>query len=90
MIILLFSASNQLITLPAEIGQLEHLTVLELQDNVITTLPKQMEALSNLVRLNLSRNKMTELPDCICHFKDLKVRLSDDKCHQKLFYFDLL
>ncbi|XP_022672157.1 leucine-rich repeat-containing protein 40-like isoform X3 [Varroa destructor] len=69
----LFLASNQLITLPAEIGQLEHLTVLELQDNVIMTLPKQMEALSNLVRLNLSRNKMTELPDCICHFKDLKV-----------------
>lgn len=68
-------ASNQLVTLPAEIGQLEHLTILELQDNAIVSLPQEMEALSNLVRLNLCRNKMTELPDCICHLKDLKVSL---------------
>lgn len=67
------SGSNRLSGLPPEIGQLEHLTILELQDNNISKLPQQMESLSNLVRLNLSHNKLTELPDCLCHLKDLRV-----------------
>ncbi|XP_003741154.1 leucine-rich repeat-containing protein 40 [Galendromus occidentalis] len=69
----LFLGSNRLTTLPPEIAQLEHLTILELQDNNISKLPQQMESLSNLIRLNLSHNKMTELPDCLCHLKDLRV-----------------
>lgn len=69
----LYSASNQLVTLPPEIGQLECLTILELQDNALNSLPQEMEALCNLVRLNLSRNSLTELPESICNLKDLKV-----------------
>jgi hypothetical protein len=45
------TSANQLTTLPAEIGQLSNLSVLDLSGNQLTTLPAEIGQLSNLSSL---------------------------------------
>jgi GTPase SAR1 family protein len=54
--------SNQLRTLPPEIGKLSRLYQLELAENQLTELPSEIGKLYSLRRLTLTDNKLTELP----------------------------
>ena len=47
---------------PAEIGKLTSLTVLDLGGNPLTSLPAEIGQLSSLKSLNLSGNQLTSLP----------------------------
>jgi hypothetical protein len=55
-------SSNQLTTLPTEIGNLTDLTSLVLSYNQLTTLPAEIGSLQNLTSLDLSFNQLTALP----------------------------
>ncbi|WP_235595064.1 leucine-rich repeat domain-containing protein [Leptospira santarosai] len=48
--------SNQLATLPKEVGKLQNLQELYLYNNRLTTLPKEIGKLQNLKELNLGGN----------------------------------
>ncbi|WP_000541501.1 leucine-rich repeat domain-containing protein, partial [Leptospira interrogans] len=63
--------------LPKEIGQLQNLQYLDLNDNQLTTLPEEIKQLQNLRELNLGDNSITSkernrirklLPKCEIHF----------------------
>jgi internalin A len=51
-----------LTSLPAEIGQLTNLTMLDLSNNQLTSLPAEIGQLTNLTMLDLSNNQLTSLP----------------------------
>ena len=57
--------------LPPEIGQLTHLTSLDLSANQLTTLPESIGRLTNLTSLDLSANQLTTLPDSIGQLTNL-------------------
>jgi len=59
---LLVLASNQLSTLPPEIGRLTALTGLFLNNNQLTTLPPEIGRLTALTGLGLSDNQLSTLP----------------------------
>ena len=48
--------------LPAEIGKLTSLKVLDLRGNQLTSLPAEIRQLTSLERLNLSDNEFTDVP----------------------------
>ena len=52
-------------SLPAEIGQLASLTVLELYSNQLTSLPAEIGQLTSLTELWLGLNQLTSLPAAI-------------------------
>ena len=74
----IFLASNSLQTLPAELFNLESLTVLTLRANQIHELPPGIGKLCNLQELNLAQNSMQYLP-----FEILDL-FSDKHCLQSL------
>lgn len=49
--------------IPAEIGNLENLKFLNLDENKISTLPPEIGKLTNLQTLSLAGNKLSSLPD---------------------------
>ncbi|MBD2603251.1 leucine-rich repeat domain-containing protein [Scytonema hofmannii FACHB-248] len=53
---------NNLSVLPAEIGLLNHLEVLQVIDNNLTSLPQEFGQLTNLQSLDLSSNQLSSLP----------------------------
>ena len=53
---------NQLTSVPAEIGQLTSLTVLDLDDNQLTSVPAEIGQLRALEKLYLKGNKLTSVP----------------------------
>jgi internalin A len=55
-------AGLQLSTVPAELGQLSHLTVLYLSQNQLSAVPAELGQLSNLTRLYLSQNQLSTVP----------------------------
>lgn len=59
-------------TLPASIGLLENLEVLELWSNKLKELPSSFAQLKNLTYLNLRNNSLKEIPDYFADFKKLK------------------
>ncbi len=60
----LFLQKNSLRALPAALGQLRHLRVLDVSYNSLTVLPREMGQLFELRDLNVSCNRLTELsPD---------------------------
>ncbi len=65
-------SSNQLTTLPPEIGQLSRLQTLDLMDNQLTTLPPEITQLSQLQRLYLRSNQLTALPPEIAQLSQLQ------------------
>jgi len=55
-------------------GVMEHITILELDDNRLTKLPPfLLEALPCLERLDVARNRLTQLPSNIGYWKQLKM-----------------
>ena len=58
----LFLSSNALRTLPPELWNLQHLSVLSLRNNKLTELPPCITKLHNLVELNLAGNRLRWLP----------------------------
>ena len=63
---------GKLKTLPADIGQLANLRILNLNLNQLTSLPEEIGQLSTLDQLLLSSNQLTTLPTSICQLKTLK------------------
>ncbi|MBW4499087.1 MAG: leucine-rich repeat domain-containing protein [Scytonema hyalinum WJT4-NPBG1] len=57
-----FGFRSQLVSLPAEIGNLTNLTSLDLSNNQLTSLPAEIGNLTNLTSLDLSNNQLTSLP----------------------------
>ncbi|TGZ64578.1 hypothetical protein CRM22_006302 [Opisthorchis felineus] len=55
--------SNRLTSLPAEIGELQHLEVLELNFNQLRVLPDEITKLSKLRILGLDSNELESLPE---------------------------
>ncbi|XP_029027716.1 DISP complex protein LRCH3 isoform X13 [Betta splendens] len=58
----LIACNNKLVSLPEELGQLRHLTELDVSCNEIQTLPSQMGQLDALRDLNIRRNHLVRLP----------------------------
>ena len=59
-------SSNEICTLPVELGQLSGLQHLNLKSNEICTLPVELGQLACLRTLDMSRNKIHTLPDAVC------------------------
>ena len=59
-------------SLPAEIGQLTSLTVLDLGENKLTSLPAEIGQLTSLTELILTGNQLTSLPATIGQLTSLK------------------
>ncbi|MEL6439281.1 MAG: GTP-binding protein, partial [Cyanobacteria bacterium J06621_8] len=60
-------------SLPAEIGQLTNLSVLDLQDNSLSSLPVEIVQLTNLSVLDLNSNSLSSLPAEIGQLTNLSV-----------------
>ncbi|XP_035772305.1 DISP complex protein LRCH3-like [Neolamprologus brichardi] len=58
----LIACNNKLVSLPEELGQLRHLTELDVSCNEIQTLPAQVGQLEALRDLNIRRNHLVRLP----------------------------
>jgi leucine-rich repeat protein SHOC2 len=58
----LFLNDNQLTSLPAELGTLTALRVLNLNENQLTSLPAELGTLTALTMLLLCGNQLTSLP----------------------------
>ncbi|HEY9672282.1 MAG TPA: leucine-rich repeat domain-containing protein [Waterburya sp.] len=54
--------SNQLQSLPVEIGNFTNLIQLHLRNNRLTVLPKEICSLTNLIQLSLRGNQLTSPP----------------------------
>ena len=65
--------SNQLTSIPPEIGQLTNLTGLSLESNQLTSIPPEIGQLTNLTGLWLSDNQLTSIPPEIGQLRNLKV-----------------
>jgi Leucine-rich repeat (LRR) protein len=51
--------------LPASLGRLSKLRILELRENGLNTLPKSLSRLTCLERLDLGQNEISELPEVV-------------------------
>ncbi|CAL8363525.1 unnamed protein product [Merluccius merluccius] len=58
----LIACNNKLVSLPEELGQLRHLTELDVSCNEIQVLPSQVGQLETLRDLNIRRNHLDRLP----------------------------
>ena len=65
--------NRKLTTLPNWIGELDHLTLLDLSTNELTAVPDSIGKLSKLVRLDLGCNQLRKLPDSIGLLSSLEV-----------------
>ncbi|XP_064477239.1 leucine-rich repeat-containing protein 40-like [Ornithodoros turicata] len=80
----LYLSSNQISSIPDEIGNLRSLTVLELQDNMLVTLPNGIGELLQLSKLNISHNKIEKLPDAFFQLKELRLILGQHNLLEEL------
>lgn len=64
--------SNNLRSLPDDIGFLQCLTTLDLGDNVLKKLPESFGRLLQLESLNLCRNKFKDFPTCVVKLNKLR------------------
>jgi GTPase SAR1 family protein len=58
-------------SLPAEIGQLKNLTLLDLFNNELSSLPRELGGLKNLTSLDLFNNELSSLPPELGQLKSL-------------------
>ena len=63
---------NKLTELPAEIGDLRELRLLNVRNNQLVGLPTSVQRLTKLERLYLFENKLTELPAEIGDLRELR------------------
>lgn len=61
-----FDWLDALIYLSAQIGTLQSLDTLYLNNNLLTQLPKHFSNLQNMVTLSFSNNKFEEFPEVVC------------------------
>jgi internalin A len=69
----LYLSHCDLIRIPEEVFELEHLQHLDLRNNRIVFIPKEIAKLKKLKGLYLNNNKLKELPDEITDLKNLQV-----------------
>lgn len=67
------SGTGLIDALPAEIGHLKNLRVLDASNNAMTGVPSEIGQLTNLEELNFNNNKLTGIPSEIGNLKKLKV-----------------
>ncbi|KAM3616346.1 uncharacterized protein V6R79_016442 [Siganus canaliculatus] len=75
----LIACNNKLVSLPEELGQLRHLTELDVSCNEIQTLPSQVGQLETLRDLNIRRNHLVRLP---AELADLPLVRLDFSCNK--------
>uniref|UniRef100_A0A8P4KIX4 Calponin-homology (CH) domain-containing protein n=1 Tax=Dicentrarchus labrax TaxID=13489 RepID=A0A8P4KIX4_DICLA len=75
----LIACNNKLVSLPEELGQLRHLTELDVSCNEIQTLPSQVGQLETLRDLNIRRNHLVRLPS---ELADLPLVRLDFSCNK--------
>jgi Leucine-rich repeat (LRR) protein len=72
--------NNNRLTIPPEIGQLENLRELHLNENKLTSIPSEIGQLTNLQKFFLDYNALTSLPPEIGQLTNLQVLfLSENK-----------
>ena len=84
--------SNQLISLPSDIGHLVRLERLSVKNNALTTLPVSISQLNKLSLLDVSSNSLVELTnavaDCLrieeLNVSSNKLQVRPDSCYANL------
>ncbi|GLD68635.1 leucine-rich repeat and calponin homology domain-containing protein 3-like protein [Lates japonicus] len=86
----LIACNNKLVSLPEELGQLRHLTELDVSCNEIQTLPSQVGQLEALRDLNIRRNHLVRLPPELAELPLVRLDFSCNKvtsipvCYRRL------
>ncbi|KAM9126690.1 DISP complex protein LRCH3 isoform 1-T1 [Pangshura tecta] len=75
----LIASNNKLVSLPEEIGQLRHLTELDVSCNEIQTIPPQIGSLESLRDLNIRRNHLVHLPEELAELPLIRLDFSCNK-----------
>ncbi|XP_051934692.1 DISP complex protein LRCH3 isoform X3 [Hippocampus zosterae] len=75
----LIACNNKLVALPQEVGQLRHLTELDVSCNEIRTLPSQVGRLEALRDLNIRRNHLVALPPELAELPLVRLDFSCNK-----------
>ncbi|XP_047450555.1 DISP complex protein LRCH3 isoform X2 [Mugil cephalus] len=75
----LIACNNKLVSLPEELGQLRHLTELDVSCNEIQTLPSQVGQLEALRDLNIRRNHLVRLPPELAELPLVRLDFSCNK-----------
>ncbi|XP_048720622.1 DISP complex protein LRCH3 isoform X15 [Caretta caretta] len=75
----LIASNNKLVSLPEEIGQLRHLTELDVSCNEIQTIPPQIGRLESLRDLNIRRNHLVHLPEELAELSLIRLDFSCNK-----------
>ncbi|XP_061683477.1 DISP complex protein LRCH3 isoform X2 [Syngnathoides biaculeatus] len=75
----LIACNNKLAALPQEVGQLRHLTELDVSCNEIRTLPSQVGQLEALRDLNIRRNHLVALPPELAELPLVRLDFSCNK-----------
>ncbi|KAM4565952.1 DISP complex protein LRCH3 isoform 2-T2 [Odontesthes bonariensis] len=86
----LIACNNKLVSLPEELGQLRHLTELDVSCNEIQMLPSQVGQLEALRDLNIRRNHLVHLPPELAELPLVRLDFSCNKvtsipvCYRRL------
>ncbi|XP_059587228.1 DISP complex protein LRCH3 isoform X8 [Alligator mississippiensis] len=75
----LIASNNKLVSLPEEIGQLRHLTELDVSCNEIQMIPPQIGNLESLRDLNVRRNHLLRLPEELAELPLIRLDFSCNK-----------
>ncbi|NXG83955.1 LRCH3 protein, partial [Stercorarius parasiticus] len=75
----LIASNNKLVSIPEEIGQLRHLTELDVSCNEIQTIPPQIGNLESLRDLNVRRNNLVRLPEELAELPLIRLDFSCNK-----------
>ncbi|KAJ8368105.1 hypothetical protein SKAU_G00081330 [Synaphobranchus kaupii] len=75
----LIACNNKLVSLPEELGQLRHLTELDVSCNELQTLPPQVGHLEALRDLNIRRNRLVRLPPELAELPLVRLDFSCNK-----------
>ncbi|XP_077578700.1 DISP complex protein LRCH3 isoform X2 [Stigmatopora nigra] len=75
----LIAGNNKLVALPQEVGQLRHLTELDVSCNEIRSLPSQVGRLEALRDLNIRRNHLVSLPPELAELPLVRLDFSCNK-----------
>uniref|UniRef100_A0A6I8NXJ5 Leucine rich repeats and calponin homology domain containing 3 n=1 Tax=Ornithorhynchus anatinus TaxID=9258 RepID=A0A6I8NXJ5_ORNAN len=92
----LIASNNKLVSLPEEIGQLRHLTELDVSCNEIQTVPPQVGNLECLRDLNIRRNHLVRLPEELAELPLIRLDVSCNKittipvCYRKLRHLQMI
>ncbi|XP_038944253.1 DISP complex protein LRCH3 isoform X2 [Rattus norvegicus] len=92
----LIASNNKLVSLPEEIGQLRHLTELDVSCNEIQTVPSQIGNLEALRDFNVRRNHLLRLPEELAEVPLIRLDFSCNKitvipvCYRNLRHLQVI